>query len=415
MCRQDQVEDLRKAPDDVLSSKEFTSELFFVDNLLVNPTSEYHFDVVRSHLTKNLANIFDDLRREIQDAFDDNIPLTEDWSSVHVYSKLVQIIARAANRIFVGLPLCRDSEFLKINIDLTMHVNESRERLMRLPKFLRPWTAKYMNTSRQAVDRAAEILSPFIKERREKIEEYGQNYPEKPSDFLQWMMEEAPNSEELSVFNLTAKIVGFNFASIHTSSMSFTHALYRLASEPHYIQPLREEIETVIKEDGWTKAAMTRMHKLDSFFKETQRYDGIGFTSMGRMSLKDFTFSDGTFIPKGTFISAAAYPIHRNDEIYPDGDKFDGFRFANIRSHEGLNTTNQYVNTSPDYIAFGHGRRACPGRFFVATKLKVMMVHILLNYDVKMENEGVHPPNISLAMACIPNMTAEVMFRRRQT
>lgn len=56
---------------------------------------------------------------------------------------------------------------------------------------------------------------------------------------------------------------------------SFTHALYHLAAEPHYLKPLREEIEAVIAEEGWTKVAMTKMHKLDSFFKESQRYNGI--------------------------------------------------------------------------------------------------------------------------------------------
>lgn len=79
---------------------------------------------------------------------------------------------------------------------------------------------------------------------------------------------------------------------------------------------------------------------------------------MTRLALKDFTFSDGTFVPKGAFILAAAYPIHHDEQKYPDCEKFDGFRFAKIRSHGGLNTTNQFVNTSVDYIAFGHGTHA---------------------------------------------------------
>ena len=57
---------------------------------------------------------------------------------------------------------------------------------------------------------------------------------------------------------------------------SFTHALLALAYRPEYIQPLREEIESVIAEEGWTKVAMTRMRKLDSFLKENQRVTGVG-------------------------------------------------------------------------------------------------------------------------------------------
>ena len=57
---------------------------------------------------------------------------------------------------------------------------------------------------------------------------------------------------------------------------SFTHALFHLAARTQYIEPLREEVERVIAEDGWTKQSMTKMRKLDSFLKEVQRYTGIG-------------------------------------------------------------------------------------------------------------------------------------------
>jgi hypothetical protein len=44
-----------------------------------------------------------------------------------------------------------------------------------------------------------------------------------------------------------------------------------LATYPEYVQPLREEIETVIQEQGWSKASVSEMTKLDSFVKETMR------------------------------------------------------------------------------------------------------------------------------------------------
>lgn len=56
---------------------------------------------------------------------------------------------------------------------------------------------------------------------------------------------------------------------------TFTHALYHLAANPEYIQSLREEIEEVIRTDGWTKVSMGSMWKLDSFLKESHRVNGI--------------------------------------------------------------------------------------------------------------------------------------------
>ena len=37
------------------------------------------------------------------------------------------------------------------------------------------------------------------------------------------------------------------------------------------MEPLRQEVESIIAEYGWTKMAITRMRKIDSFLKETVR------------------------------------------------------------------------------------------------------------------------------------------------
>ena len=57
-------------------------------------------------------------------------------------------------------------------------------------------------------------------------------------------------------------------------SQTFTNALYYLAAYPEYAKPLREEIESVVSEEGWGKVAMGRMRKLDSFLREAQRHSG---------------------------------------------------------------------------------------------------------------------------------------------
>jgi hypothetical protein len=54
-----------------------------------------------------------------------------------------------------------------------------------------------------------------------------------------------------------------------------TQVLCRLVSNPEYIEPFRQEAEDAIAEEGWTKAGIDKMHKLDSFLRETQRIDII--------------------------------------------------------------------------------------------------------------------------------------------
>ena len=79
---------------------------------------------------------------------------------------------------------------------------------------------------------------------------------------------------------------------------------------------------------------------------------------MTRKAMKDFTFSDGTRIPKGTIVSSVATARHMDNDLYPDGTTFKGFRFSDMREEEGEETKNQMVATSVEYTAFGLGKHA---------------------------------------------------------
>ena len=82
---------------------------------------------------------------------------------------------------------------------------------------------------------------------------------------------------------------------------------------------------------------------------------------MERKALKNFTFSDGTFIPKGTHVAVMARPVYVNENFYEDPLTFKPFRFAEAR--EGANEArdavkNQMITTSLQHLVFGHGKHA---------------------------------------------------------
>ncbi|KAF8697501.1 hypothetical protein AX14_001359 [Amanita brunnescens Koide BX004] len=195
---------------------------------------------------------------------------------------------------------------------------------------------------------------------------------------------------------------------------TITHSLYNLATYPEYVQPLREEVEAVIQEQGWSKASITKMTKLDSFIKETMRLSPNAAFSMRRKAIKDFIFSDGTIIPAGNRLSVAIPCIHTDPDNYVDPETFDGLRFEKMRGKEGEpKSKHSLVSLDLDYLLFSHGRHACPGRFFAVNEIKAMLAHILLNYDVKLANDGGRPDNMWLGRASFANTKAEVLFRKR--
>jgi len=234
---------------------------------------------------------------------------------------------------------------------------------------------------------------------------------------LTWLMDAAP-SEEQSTYSLARRILGVNFAAIHTTSLTFTHALYQLAARPECVNALREEVESIVQVQGWTKDSMQKLDRVDSFLKESQRLSVLGSTVMPRRAVKDYTFSDGTFIPRGTFLSVPSTPMHRDNEYYEDARTFKPWRFfdvarASSSDGESQNTNHRMETTSNEYLPFAHGKHACPGRFLAAMVMKTLLAHIVLHYDVELETPGEIPPPMWFGTVLVPNRTGNVLFRKR--
>ncbi|KAJ7477068.1 cytochrome P450 [Mycena galericulata] len=415
------VEELRASKEEELSIREAFNEILQTNmtmgpNILGNP---YHISVTRVGMTKNLDLCFDEVRDEIERTFADHLELEgREWKAIPAQTTVMQVICRTSNRLFVGLPLCRNRDYLNINFEFTISVVVAAQLINTLPGFLRPILGPWISPLNKYLRRADQHLGLLVTERLRKEEELGNDYPGRPNDLISWLLDVA-EGQERTVPALVQRILVINFGAVHTSANTFTHALFDLAAFPSSFQEMREEAEKVIKEEGWSKAAIGKMHKIDSFLRESQRYNGNSITSMGRKVVKPggFTFSDGTTVPAGCFVNVATGPTHHNPAIYPNPDEFDALRFYRMRveDDEEGNIRHQLVATNLDYLPWGHGRHACPGRFFAGTMLKTMLAHTLLNYDVKLEDESAgRPPNQWFAAICIPNGSAKVMFRKRQ-
>ena len=160
-----------------------------------------------------------------------------------------------------------------------------------------------------SIKRGMKHIGPLVKERVEQEARYGKDWPGRPvcvsypcsmialllrnqNDVLTWLFE-ASKGKEQSLEDITIRILFINLASIHQTTIArrvtlslnsasltlpqaFTYTLFDLATHPEYVQPLRDEIEGVLREEGWTKTAMGKMSKLDSFFKETMRLSAMG-------------------------------------------------------------------------------------------------------------------------------------------
>lgn len=105
-------------------------------------------------------------------------------------------------------------------------------------------------------------------------------------------------------------------------------------------------------------------------------------------------------------------------KLYPDPERYDGFRFAKIRTREANTDASdraQYAASNAASMSFGYGRHACPGRFFAANEIKAIMGYLILNYDMKFP-VGVEkrPESLLFETQYLPNPFATVLFKRRK-
>jgi len=146
---------------------------------------------------------------------------------------------------------------------------------------------------------------------------------------------------------MSTRLLFLNFVSVHTFSWTINHVLLDLAASPEYQDPLKEEIEMVLRRfGGWTKRALTHMKKLDSVLRESQRVNAIvtgtsinprrvminGLThstaTVIRKAKVSCRLSDGTFMPKGTWVMSSTNATHHSEAKYENPMKFDGFRYV---------------------------------------------------------------------------------------
>ncbi|KAJ7453324.1 cytochrome P450 [Mycena galericulata] len=425
-------------PEDVLSFDEAIRDMMFnIQQLQADITlgselreTPYHIPAVLTSLTRNLGKRFPDVRNEVDCAFEDILELQgTEWKLIPLMSSITDIVARISNRLFVGLPLCRDPEYLKFSVKHTVDVVIAAQLINLLPSFLRP-SGNYQG--RVSLMR---LMGPLVAARIAMFEEQSKDWPDKPvsslllsiecmrlkpgtqSDLVTWLLDMAEPPQR-TVPAIIQRVLVVVMAAIHTSSLTFAEALLDLATYPSYMEPLRREVESVIQKHGWTKAALGEMHKVDSLLRESQRINGLGCLALFRKVIHSdgFKFSDGTFLPSGSFINVPTREIHHDAEKFTNPDVFDGFRFYNMRSSpsEGSVFKHYMVTTEPTHLPFGHGKHACPGRFFAATELKSMLAHIVINYDVKLEHDGERPPDQLFNTVRMPNSKAKIWFRKRQ-
>jgi cytochrome P450 len=369
-------------------------------------------EVTRVKLSQSLSAVTPVLVDETTAAVHDLFGEDYEWQPTLLKSNVAELIGRLSSRVFLGLPLCRNKRWLDITKSYTVDVFAGSSLLRESPAILRPimyWFNPHCTRLRAQVRDARSLITPEIKKRIAPVQKAlaaGQK-PPKMTDMIGWMHEVARGEK----VDYVAMHLNLSVVAMHTTTENTAQALIDICRHPEIVGPLREEIISVISENGWTKASLQKLRLMDSFLKESQRFTPIAAYAMHRYVERKFELSDGTVLPKGAKVIVAGG--YTDPAVYENPEKFDAFRFARKRPEPGQTNAWGHVTTSASHMGFGHGQHACPGRFFASNEIKVALCHILLKYDLDLL-DGEAPPAYRIEGMSSVSLEGKIRIRRRK-
>jgi cytochrome P450 len=338
--------------------------------------------VARGQLTRYLNKVTEPLSAETKFALDLTYGAPTDWQEFPLKENLLDIVSRISSCVFLGDKLCRNEEWLEITKSYTVLAFLAAAELRLYPKWLRGIAQLYLPKCRElvnAIDRARTLISAIVQERR-MLASQGKYQPTH-TDAIDWFEEEAagrPYDPVLCQMILST-------AAIHTTSNLANVTMLNLAQHPGLVQEVRQEIIEVLSVDGWKKSSLYNLKLLDSVLKESQRLCRNSII-MNRVATADVSLPDGSILRKGERAVVSTSGMI-DPEIYDDPLKFDPYRFVRLREQEGKQNQAHLVSTGPGHLGFGHGKHACPGRFFASNELKVLFCHIVMKYDFRLPKD----------------------------
>ncbi|KAH1712394.1 Cytochrome P450 monooxygenase pyr9 [Aspergillus fumigatus] len=302
-------------------------------------------DVI-SVITRELDQFTLPLSDEVSTALGDTWSDSPDWTEVTLLPSMLGLIARVSSLIFVGEPLCRDPAWLETVVNFTIVRHQAILALHMCPAVLRPvlhWFLPPCQKLRREIKTARSLINSALEELRK-------NPPTDRFSSLAWVDAFASGKK----YDATMVQLRLANASIHSSADLLAKVLINLCEQPGLIQDLRDEVISVLEENGWRASTLNQLKLLDSVLKESQRLHPITTGTFSRFTRQNIKLTNGTEIPTGTPVMVTN-DVAGDAAIYPDPEVFDGYRY--LRMREGADKARApFTTTGQNHLGFGYGK-----------------------------------------------------------
>ncbi|KAK4236588.1 cytochrome P450 [Achaetomium macrosporum] len=380
---------------------------------------------LRSLLTAHLPYFQPTLQKIIENSFARELehPGADGFAQVQLFPFIKKIVTEVNSFIFFGEELSRNAEFRQAALEFPQAVVFAAELLRITPKALRPLVAAAATQQHRAAKTLFRHLEPIVKRRlaaRAELQsdESGRTAENTNKDCMQWLIDTSPRKNPWSAARMVGEIMAVWFGSVHQLAMTATYAIYDLCIHSEYVEPLRSELQRLRQ----NPRAVDKLPLLDSFIKESIRCNNSDSITGRRKALAPYVFQDGSRLSEGDWVCVPQRAMMMDGTRYSHADAFDGFRFA--RANEALRqgiTPDEVPDRAPssltdatiDWPIWGFGNTACPGRFYASLVLKLVLVHVLEEWECAMPDPSA-PRCRTWRSSIVPRSSTVVSFRRQK-
>jgi len=145
----------------------------------------------------------------------------------------------------------------------------------------------------------------------------------------------------------------------------------------------QEEIENVVGVDRLPDFSdKPSLPYTEAVVRETLRWRPVVPLAISHAATSDDIY-EGYLIPQGAAVIPNIWAIARDSEKYPRPDAFDPGRFLDA---------NRQLTKDTCELAFGFGRRICPGRHFARASVWIAIAHILASFTIEKAKDALGNP-----------------------
>ncbi|EJU02639.1 cytochrome P450 [Dacryopinax primogenitus] len=172
---------------------------------------------------------------------------------------------------------------------------------------------------------------------------------------------------------------GLFIAGVETSGATLHYFIQAMVLNPEVCRAAQKHVDSVVGNRPPTFDDRDQLPYVVAVVKETIRWRPVAALGVPHVADEDLEYR-GYVIPKGTQIIGNIWSIAHDPAYFPYPEQFQPSRFIDSSG----NIKEPFPNYHDDIVAFGAGRRVCPGRDFANNMLFIDMAYLLWAFDFEL-------------------------------